>query len=113
MADLRFAWTVAAATKSNAIVIARDRAAIGVGAGDQSRVGAAERAVERAGDRAEGAAAASDAFFPFPDGLETLSAAGVTAVVQPGGSRGDAAVIAAADAAGVALVFTRTRHFLH
>lgn len=113
MDDLRFAWSVVAATKSNAIVIARERAAIGVGAGDQSRVGAAERAVRRAGERCRGAAAASDAFFPFPDGLETLAAAGVTAVVEPGGSRGDEAVIAAADAAGIALVFTGTRHFLH
>lgn len=113
MADLRFAWQVAAATKSNAIVIAREGAAIGVGAGDQSRVGAAERAVQRAGPRAQGAAAASDAFFPFPDGLEVLARAGVTAVVEPGGSRGDAAVIEAADTAGVALVFTGARHFLH
>lgn len=113
MADLRFAWTVAAATKSNAIVVAREGAAFGVGAGDQSRVGAAERALVRAGDRAQGAVAASDAFFPFPDGLEALASAGVTAVVEPGGSRRDAEVIAAADAAGVALVFTGTRHFLH
>jgi phosphoribosylaminoimidazolecarboxamide formyltransferase / IMP cyclohydrolase len=113
MADLRFAWTVVASTKSNAIVIAREEAAIGVGAGDQSRVGAAERAVGRAGERARGAAAASDAFFPFPDGLEALAEAGVTAVVEPGGSRGDEAVIAAADAAGIALVFTGARHFLH
>ncbi|HEX2153760.1 MAG TPA: bifunctional phosphoribosylaminoimidazolecarboxamide formyltransferase/IMP cyclohydrolase [Acidimicrobiia bacterium] len=113
MAQLRFAWKVAAATKSNAIVVARDGAAVGVGAGDQSRVGAAERALARAGDRARGAVAASDAFFPFSDGLEALAAAGVTAVVEPGGSRGDAAVIAAADAAGVALVFTGRRHFLH
>ena len=112
-ADLRFAWTVAAATKSNAIVVARDRGAGGVGAGDQSRVGAAERALARAGDRSRGAVAASDAFFPFPDGLLTLAEAGVTAVVEPGGSRNDEAVIAAADEAGIALSFTSTRHFLH
>lgn len=113
MEDLRFAWTVAAATKSNAIVVAKDGAAIGVGAGDQSRVGAAQRAVARAGDRAHGAVAASDAFFPFADGLETLAEAGVTAVVEPGGARRDDEVIAAADRLGVALVFTGRRHFLH
>ena len=113
MADLRFAWAVVAATKSNAIVVAREGAAVGVGAGDQSRVGAAERALVRAGDRAKGAVAASDAFFPFPDGPEALAAAGVTAIVEPGGSRNDEAVIAACDAAGVALVFTGRRHFLH
>lgn len=113
MRRLRFAWTVAAATKSNAIVIARDMAAVGVGAGDQSRVGAAERALARAGERSSGAVAASDAFFPFPDGLTALTDAGVTAVVEPGGSRRDEEVIAAADEAGAALVFTGTRHFLH
>ncbi|MGH8911010.1 MAG: bifunctional phosphoribosylaminoimidazolecarboxamide formyltransferase/IMP cyclohydrolase [Acidimicrobiia bacterium] len=113
MGDLRFAWTVAAATKSNAIVVAIDGAAVGVGAGDQSRVGAAERALVRAGERARGAVAASDAFFPFPDGLEVLAAAGVTAIVEPGGSVRDEEVIAAANEADVALVFTATRHFLH
>ncbi len=112
-ADLEFAWTVAAHTKSNAVVIAKDLAAIGVGAGDQSRVGAAERAVRRAGDRAQGAAAASDAFFPFRDGLDALADAGVTAVAEPGGSRRDDEVIAAADERGVALVFTGRRHFRH
>lgn len=113
MADLRFAWTVVSSTKSNAIVVAREGAAVGVGAGDQSRVGAAERALVRAGDRSRGAVAASDAFFPFADGLETLAEAGVVAVVEPGGSRRDDEVIAAANRAGVALVFTGRRHFLH
>ncbi len=112
-ADLEFAWTVAAHTKSNAVVIARDRAAVGVGAGDQSRVGAAERAVRRAGDRAQGAVAASDAFFPFRDGLDVLADAGVAVVVEPGGSRRDDEVIAAARERGVALVFTGRRHFRH
>lgn len=112
-ADLRFAWTVVAAVKSNAIVVATGGAAVGVGAGDQSRVGAAERALSRAADRARGAVAASDAFFPFADGLEALTEAGITAVVEPGGSRNDDEVIAAADRAGVALVFTDRRHFLH
>ncbi|MFP4073826.1 MAG: bifunctional phosphoribosylaminoimidazolecarboxamide formyltransferase/IMP cyclohydrolase, partial [Actinomycetota bacterium] len=101
---LRFAWVVAAHTKSNAIVIANGTQAVGVGAGDQSRVGAAERAVARAGDRAAGGVAASDAFFPFRDGLDALAAAGVTAVIEPGGSRNDAEVIGAADEHGLALV---------
>jgi phosphoribosylaminoimidazolecarboxamide formyltransferase/IMP cyclohydrolase len=112
-ADLEFAWKVASHTKSNAIVIVRDGAAVGVGAGDQSRVGAAERAVLKAGDRAKGAVAASDAFFPFRDGLDTLAHAGVTAVIEPGGSKNDEEVIAAADEHGMALIFTGIRHFLH
>ena len=111
--DLRFAWTVAAHTKSNAIVVAKDRAAVGVGAGDQSRIGAAERALSRAGDRSHGAVAASDGFFPFPDGVELLTTAGVTAVVEPGGSIRDDEVIAAANAHQMAIVFTGRRHFLH
>lgn len=110
---LRFAWVVAAHAKSNAIVIANGTQAVGVGAGDQSRVGAAERAVARAGDRATGGVAASDAFFPFRDGLDTLAGAGVTAVVEPGGSRNDDEVIEAADKHGLALVFTHRRHFRH
>ncbi len=112
-ADLRFAWVVCAHTKSNAIVIAKDRAAIGVGAGDQSRVGASERAVARAGERAVGGVAASDAFFPFRDGIDALAEVGVTAVIEPGGSVRDEEVIAAADEAGIALVFTGRRHFRH
>lgn len=111
--DLELAWVVAAHTKSNAVVIARDGAAVGVGAGDQSRVGAAERAVARAGNRAVGAAAASDAFFPFRDGIDTLAKAGVKAVVEPGGSNRDEEVIVAAEQAGIALVFTGRRHFRH
>ena len=113
MRDLRFAWRVAAHTKSNAIVIAREGQAVGIGAGDQSRVGASERAIRQAGDRAAGAVAASDAFFPFADGVEALAAAGVSAVVEPGGSKGDSEVIAAADRFGLALVFTGRRHFRH
>ncbi len=112
-ADLRFAWTVAAHTKSNAIVVAKDGAAIGIGAGDQSRVGASQRAVARAGDRAGGAVAASDAFFPFRDGIDALAAVGVTAVIEPGGSVRDDEVINAADEHGMALVFTGHRHFRH
>lgn len=113
VANLRFAWTVAAAAKSNAVVVATRLSAVGIGAGDQSRVGAAERAIARGGDRCRGAVAASDGFFPFADGLRVLADAGVTAVVEPGGSRRDSEVAAAADQAGVALLFTGVRHFLH
>jgi phosphoribosylaminoimidazolecarboxamide formyltransferase/IMP cyclohydrolase len=111
--DLELAWAVAAHTKSNAVVIARDGAALGVGAGDQSRVGAAERAVARAGDRAVGSVAASDAFFPFRDGIDLLAGAGVRAVAEPGGSQRDEEVIVAAEQHGIALVFTGRRHFRH
>jgi phosphoribosylaminoimidazolecarboxamide formyltransferase/IMP cyclohydrolase len=111
--DLQFAWRVAAHTKSNAIVIARNGQAVGIGAGDQSRVGASARAVRQAGDRAIGGVAASDAFFPFADGIEMLAEAGVTAVVEPGGSKGDSEVVAAANEGEIALVFTGRRHFKH
>ncbi|HEX6300837.1 MAG TPA: bifunctional phosphoribosylaminoimidazolecarboxamide formyltransferase/IMP cyclohydrolase [Acidimicrobiia bacterium] len=113
LASLRFAWVVAAHTKSNAIVIAAGEQAVGVGAGDQSRVGAAERAVAKAGDRALGAVAASDAFFPFRDGLDALADAGVTAIVEPGGSLNDLEVIDAANERGLALLFANRRHFRH
>ena len=99
--------------KSNAILLARDRASVGVGMGQVNRVDSARLAVARAGDRAAGSYAASDAFFPFPDGLQVLIEAGVRAVVQPGGSIRDAEVIEAAEAAGVAMYFTGTRHFAH
>ncbi len=111
--DLVVAWRVCARTTSNAIVIARDEVAVGVGAGQQSRVVAADVAVAKAGERARGGAAASDAFFPFADGLESLVAAGVVAVVQPGGSVRDGEVIAAADAAGIVMMLTGERHFRH
>lgn len=111
--DLAFAWTVAAHTKSNAIVIAANETAVGVGAGDQSRVGAAQRALVKAGARASGAVAASDAFFPFRDGIDVLAASGVTAVIEPGGSVRDDEVIGAADEHGLALVFTGRRYFKH
>jgi phosphoribosylaminoimidazolecarboxamide formyltransferase/IMP cyclohydrolase len=111
--DLAFAWTVAMHTKSNAIVVVNDGASVGVGAGDQSRVGAAERALVRAGGRSRGAVAASDAFFPFRDGLDVLAEAGVTAVVEPGGSRNDQELIDAANEHGLALVFSGRRHFKH
>ena len=111
--QLEFAWLVAKHVRSNAIVLARDLAAVGVGAGQMSRVEAAEIAVRRAGERAKGSVMASDAFFPFADGLQVGLEAGVTAVVHPGGSRRDAEVLAAADAAGAAMVLSGERHFRH
>ena len=99
--------------KSNAILLAHDGASVGVGMGQVNRVDSCQLAVTRAGDRAAGSVAASDAFFPFADGLEILLEAGVRAIVQPGGSIRDEEVIAAANAAGVAMYFTGERHFFH
>ena len=113
MRDLEFAWRSVRAVKSNAILLARNGAAVGVGMGQVNRVDSARLSVERAGDRAAGSVAASDAFFPFPDGLEVLLAAGIRAVVQPGGSVRDEEVFAAARAAGVTMYATGTRHFFH
>ncbi len=110
---LRLAWVVAAHARSNAVSICGKGATVGVGAGDQSRVGAAERAIRIAGDRARGAVAASDGFLPFRDGLDALASVGVVAVVTPGGSVRDAEVIAAADQHHMALLFTGRRHFRH
>jgi phosphoribosylaminoimidazolecarboxamide formyltransferase/IMP cyclohydrolase len=111
--DIELAWRVCARTSSNAIVVVADGQALGVGAGQQSRVEAAQIAVGKAGDRSRGAAAASDAFFPFRDGLDVLAEAGVAAVVQPGGSVRDGEVVAAADEHGIAMVLTGERHFRH
>jgi len=111
--DLEFAWRSIRAVRSNAILLAKDGAAIGIGMGQVNRVDSAKLAVDRAGDRVAGTVAASDAFFPFADGLEILIRAGVTAVVQPGGSVRDDEVIAAANAGGIAMFFTGTRHFSH
>ncbi|MCW2840078.1 MAG: purH [Aeromicrobium sp.] len=114
LADLRFAWTACRSVKSNAILLAKDGASVGVGMGQVNRVDSCRLAVERAGaERATGAVAASDAFFPFADGLQVLLDAGVSAVVQPGGSVRDDESIAAAQAAGVTMYFTGTRHFFH
>jgi phosphoribosylaminoimidazolecarboxamide formyltransferase/IMP cyclohydrolase len=110
---LAIAWRVCARTTSNAIVIARDGVAVGIGAGQQSRVVSAGIATTKAGEFAQGAAAASDAFFPFADGLESLTSAGVTSVVQPGGSVRDQEVIDAANAAGIVMMLTGERHFRH
>jgi phosphoribosylaminoimidazolecarboxamide formyltransferase/IMP cyclohydrolase len=113
LADLAFAWRAIRAVKSNAILLAHDGATVGVGMGQVNRVDAARLAVARAGDRATGSVAASDAYFPFPDGLQVLLDAGVRAVVQPGGSVRDADSIAVAEAAGVPMYLTGTRHFAH
>jgi phosphoribosylaminoimidazolecarboxamide formyltransferase / IMP cyclohydrolase len=111
--DIELAWRVCAAVKSNAIVLAADGMAVGIGGGQQNRVTPGEIAVARAAGRAKGGAAASDAFFPFRDGLDACAAAGVAAVVQPGGSVRDEEVIAAADEHGLAMVFTGERQFQH
>ncbi|MFJ3393422.1 bifunctional phosphoribosylaminoimidazolecarboxamide formyltransferase/IMP cyclohydrolase [Leifsonia aquatica] len=112
-ADLEFAWKACRAVKSNAILLAHDGASVGVGMGQVNRVDSCHLAVSRAGERASGSVAASDAFFPFADGPEILIAAGVRAIVQPGGSIRDEDVIAAAKAAGVTMYFTGERHFFH
>ena len=114
LADLEFAWRSCRSVKSNAILLAKDGAAVGIGMGQVNRVDSCRLAVERAGaDRARGSVGASDAFFPFADGLQVLIDAGVTAVVSPGGSIRDVEVIEAANAAGIALFHTGTRHFFH
>jgi len=123
MADLLFAWNVAKHVKSNAIVYVKDGATVGIGAGQMSRVDSSRIAARKAQDMADtlglsapltqGSVVASDAFFPFADGLMSAVEAGASAVIQPGGSMRDEEVIAAADAAGIAMVFTGVRHFRH
>ena len=113
MEALRFAWKLVQHVKSNAIVLAVGCAAVGIGGGQTNRVDAVRQACERAGERARGAVMASDAYFPFADGIEAAAKAGVTAVVQPGGSVRDAEVLAAADRLGLAMVYTGVRHFRH
>jgi phosphoribosylaminoimidazolecarboxamide formyltransferase / IMP cyclohydrolase len=110
---LRFAWIVCRYVRSNGIVFARDGQTVGIGSGQTNRVEAVRLAARQAGERARGAAMASEAFFPFPDGVEAAALAGISAVIQPGGSIRDAEVTAAADAAGMAMVFTGIRHFKH
>ncbi|MFS8798289.1 bifunctional phosphoribosylaminoimidazolecarboxamide formyltransferase/IMP cyclohydrolase [Synechococcus sp. R60.3] len=112
-ADLEFAWIVCKHVKSNAIVVAKQRQTLGVGAGQMNRVGAAEIALQQAGSQAAGAVLASDGFFPFADSVEMAARAGICAIIQPGGSIRDADSIAAANAAGIAMVCTGIRHFLH
>lgn len=113
LADLEFAWRACRSVKSNAILLAKDGASVGVGMGQVNRVDSAHLAVKRADERAQGSVAASDAFFPFPDGLQVLIAGGVRAVVQPGGSIRDNEVIEAANEAGITLYLTGARHFAH
>ena len=113
LADLRFAWSIVRHVKSNAIVVAKDRALWGVGAGQMSRVDSTEIALRKAGNHASGAALASDAFFPFADSIEQAAAAGIAAIVQPGGSKRDDEVIAAANRHGIAMLLTGRRHFKH
>jgi phosphoribosylaminoimidazolecarboxamide formyltransferase/IMP cyclohydrolase len=113
MEGLRFAWRVVQHVRSNAIVLAAGHAALGIGGGQTNRVDAVRQACERAGERARGAVMASDAYFPFADGIEAAAEAGVTAVVHPGGSMRDAEVLAAADRLGLAVVYTGVRHFRH
>jgi phosphoribosylaminoimidazolecarboxamide formyltransferase/IMP cyclohydrolase len=111
--DLELAWRICGHVKSNAIVLVRDGQAVGIGAGQQNRVESGEIAAAKAAGRATGGACASDAFYPFPDGVEAAAAAGVAAVIQPGGAMHDDAVIEAADELGLAMVFTGERHFFH
>ncbi|MEL6319369.1 MAG: bifunctional phosphoribosylaminoimidazolecarboxamide formyltransferase/IMP cyclohydrolase, partial [Cyanobacteria bacterium J06626_14] len=111
--ELVFAWSVVKHVKSNAIVLTRDRTTVGIGAGQMNRVGAVNIALEQAGEKAKGAVLASDAFFPFDDSVRTAAAAGVTAIVQPGGSIRDEDSIKAANELGITMVFTGVRHFLH
>ena len=111
--DLAFAWKICAMVKSNAIVVARDGQLLGVGAGQMSRLDSVRIAVEKAGARAQGAVLASDAFFPFRDGPDVAAAAGITALIQPGGSKRDDETVAACDEHGMAMVLTGRRHFLH
>jgi phosphoribosylaminoimidazolecarboxamide formyltransferase/IMP cyclohydrolase len=113
LADLRFAWAVCRHVKSNAIVLAKNQALVGVGAGQMSRVDSVEIAIRKAGDRARGAVLASDAFFPFDDSIHRAAEAGVAAVIQPGGSRRDDEVIAACNRHGLPMIFTGRRHFRH
>lgn len=113
LASLRFAWNAARFIKSNAIVLVRDTATVGIGAGQMSRLDSVHLAVRKAGERVQGAVLASDAFFPFPDGIEEAARAGVVAVVQPGGSMRDRSVIQAADDLDLVMMFTGTRHFRH
>jgi len=113
VAELLFAWKVAKHVKSNAIVVTHNLATLGIGAGQMNRVGAVKIALEQAGENRQGAALASDGFFPFDDSVRTAAAAGISAIVQPGGSLRDGDSIQAADELGLVMVFTHIRHFLH
>jgi phosphoribosylaminoimidazolecarboxamide formyltransferase/IMP cyclohydrolase len=113
LADLRFAWEIVRHVKSNAIVLCKGRMLLGTGAGQMSRVDSVEIAVKKAGDRSKGSVMGSDAFFPFPDSIDLAAAAGVSGIIQPGGSKNDEASIAACNRRGIAMIFTGRRHFKH
>ena len=113
MSDLRFAFIVCKHVKSNSIVLVKDEAVVGVGAGQMSRIDSTEISIKKAGNKVKGAVMASDAFFPFRDSVDTAAKAGITAIIQPGGSNKDDESIAAADEHGIAMVFTGQRHFRH
>jgi len=113
LASLHFAWKSVQHVKSNAIVLAQGSRTVGIGGGLPSRVDAVNLAIQKSGGEAYGAVMASDAFFPFPDSIESAARAGVRAVIQPGGSIRDSQIIEAADAHGLAMIFTGTRHFRH
>jgi len=113
MVELRFGWVICRHVKSNAITLSKDRSLVGCGAGQMSRVDSTEIAIKKAGERAAGSVLASDAFFPFPDSIEAASKAGVAAIIQPGGSKGDEKVIAACNEFGLPMIFTGRRHFKH
>jgi len=113
LADLKFAWAICRHVKSNAIVLAKERTLLGVGAGQMSRVDSVEIAITKAGERVGDSVLASDAFFPFEDSIQRAASAGIAAIIQPGGSRRDAEVVAACDQHGLAMIFTGSRHFRH
>lgn len=113
LADLHFGWWLVRHVKSNAILLAKDTALIGCGAGQMSRVDSVEIAIQKAGNRAAGSILASDAFFPFPDSIHRAAAAGIAAIIQPGGSVRDEESIAAANQHGIPMIFTGRRHFKH
>src|SRR5690625_3768802 len=112
-ADLLFAWKAVKHVKSNAIVLAKDKQTTGIGAGQMNRIGAANIAIEQAGEKTQGSALASDAFFPMPDTVEAAAEAGITAIIQPGGSKRDQDSIDVCDQHGIAMVYTGMRHFKH
>ena len=111
--ELRFAWQMVRHIKSNAIAVCRDQSLVGAGAGQMSRVDSVEIAIRKAGERAQGAVLSSDAFFPFPDSIQAAAEAGIAAIIQPGGSRGDESVIEACNEHGIPMIFTGRRHFKH
>ena len=113
VSELKFAWQMVRHIKSNAIAVCREQSLVGAGAGQMSRVDSVEIAIRKAGDRTQGAVLSSDAFFPFPDSIHAAAEAGIAAIIQPGGSRGDESVIEACNEHGIPMIFTGRRHFKH